>query len=112
MEQLELGVEVFGRCFDHQCDVEILEVRTGVDMFEHAAACLARHPAFFHVAVEAFRDAVDPTFDAHLINVVEEHLVPVHRKHLCDTGTHLPGTDDHQSHARKIVPGTPECLGA
>ena len=97
-EQIDFGVEILGRRFDRERDVEIVEVRARIDVLEHAAALLGRHPAFLHVAFEPFGDAVDAARDARLVDVVEQHLVPVHREHLSDAGAHLAGADDHHAH--------------
>jgi len=85
---------VLGRRFDRERDVEVVQTRPHVDVFEHGPALLRGHPAAFDVAVEQLRDPVEPALDATLVDVVEQHLVPVLRKHLRDAGPHLPRSDD------------------
>ena len=56
---------MFGRRLDRERDVEILEVRARVDVFERAPALFGRrHPAFFDFAIETFGDPVDAALDA------------------------------------------------
>jgi len=49
--------------------------------------------AVLNLAIEPFRNPVDPLTNPSLINVVEQHLVPLSSKHLCDAPTHLTRTD-------------------
>src|SRR5581483_12182833 len=85
--------------FDREVDVEIVEVRARIDVGEHFAAPFRGETALLHVAVEALRDAVDAAPDARLVDVVEEHLMPLGGEDLRDPAAHLARADDQNAHS-------------
>ena len=55
-EQVELRLEVLGRGFDRDCDVELFPTRPRVDVREDVAALFFGHPSLLDRAVEVAFD--------------------------------------------------------
>ena len=70
------------------------EVGARIDVLEHRPALLGGHPAAARRCDRGLRNAVESTLNADRIDIVEQHLMPVLRKHLRDPGSHLPRPND------------------